>query len=71
MPGEIDLPIPDPGSLTRGRFTYFPVVPGRLEFALEVRAAILRDQIDALKAGKAGKPVAPRRGVRYRQKARK
>jgi hypothetical protein len=44
MPGEIDLPIPDPGSLARGRFTYFPVVPGRLEFALEVRAAILRDR---------------------------
>src|ERR1017187_7348120 len=44
MPGEIDLPIPDAGSLTRGRFTYFPVVPGRLEFALEVRAAILRDR---------------------------
>src|SRR4051794_27624826 len=42
MPGEIALPIPDPGSLTRGRFTYFPVVPGRLEFAIEVRAAILR-----------------------------
>ncbi len=38
MSGEIDLPIPDPGSLTRGRFTYFPVVPGRLEFAIEVRA---------------------------------
>jgi hypothetical protein len=44
MPAEIDLPIPDPGSLSRGRFTYFPVVPGRLEFALEVRAAILRDR---------------------------
>src|ERR1019366_8877763 len=44
MPGEIDLPIPDPGSLSRGRFTYFPVLPGRLEFALEVRAAILRDR---------------------------
>ena len=29
---------------TRGRFTYFPVVPGRLEFAIEVRAAILRDR---------------------------
>src|SRR6202012_4755342 len=37
-------PIPDPGSLRRGRFTYFPVVPGRLEFALEVRRAILRDR---------------------------
>jgi hypothetical protein len=44
MPGEIDLPIPDPGSLQRGRFTYFPVVPGRLEFAIEVRNAILRER---------------------------
>jgi hypothetical protein len=44
MPGEIDLPLPDPGSLTRGRSTYFPVVPGRLEFAIEVRQAILRDR---------------------------
>jgi len=48
MPGEIDPPLPEPlpdlGSLTRGRFTYFPVVPGRLEFATEVRQAILRDR---------------------------
>jgi hypothetical protein len=44
MPGEIDLPLPDPGCLTRGRSTYFPVVPGRLEFAIEVRQAILRDR---------------------------
>jgi hypothetical protein len=44
MPGEIDLPIPDPASLTRGRFTYFPVVPGRLEFAIEVRRAILESR---------------------------
>src|SRR5271157_3104070 len=44
MPGETDLPLPDPGSLKRGRFTYFPVVPGRLEFAIEVRQAILRDR---------------------------
>jgi hypothetical protein len=43
MSGAIDLPLPDAGSLKRGRFTYFPVVPGRLEFALEVRRAILRD----------------------------
>src|SRR3954469_22315845 len=43
MPGEIDLPLPDPGSLKRGRFTYFPVAPGRLEFAIEVRQAILRE----------------------------
>jgi hypothetical protein len=44
MPGEIDLPLPDFGSLERGRFTYFPVVPGRMEFAIEVRAAILRER---------------------------
>src|ERR1041385_5567283 len=39
-----DEPLPDFGSLKRGRFTYFPVVPGRLEFAIEVRQAILRDR---------------------------
>jgi hypothetical protein len=44
MSGALDLPLPDPGSLKRGRFTYFPVAPGRLEFALEVRRAILRDR---------------------------
>jgi hypothetical protein len=44
MSAETGLPLPDPGSLKRGRFTYFPVVPGRLEFALEVRQAILRDR---------------------------
>jgi hypothetical protein len=44
MPGETDLPLPDAGSLKRGRFTYFPVVPGRLEFSIEVRQAILRDR---------------------------
>ena len=45
MPGEIGLPdLPDPGSLRRGRFTYLPVAPGRLEFAIEVRQAILRDR---------------------------
>jgi hypothetical protein len=37
-------PIPEAGSLRRGRFTYFPVVPGRLEFAIEVRQAILRER---------------------------
>ncbi len=42
MPGEADLP--DFGSLKRGRFTYFPVVPARLEFAVEVRRAILRER---------------------------
>ena len=42
MPEEPGPSFPDPGSLKRGRFTYFPVVPGRLEFAIEVRRAILR-----------------------------
>jgi len=32
------------GSLRRGRFTYFPVAPGRLEFAAEVRQALLREK---------------------------
>ena len=44
MPEAAGPPLPDPGSLTRGRFSYFPVVPGRLEFALEVRRAILRER---------------------------
>src|SRR5581483_1951801 len=34
----------DPGSLKRGNYTYFPVIPGRLEFAIEVRRAILRNR---------------------------
>jgi len=42
MPGNAELP--DPGSLCRGHFHYLPVVPGRLEFAIEVRQAILRDK---------------------------
>jgi hypothetical protein len=37
-------PTPESASLRRGRFTYFPVVPGRMEFALEVRRAILRER---------------------------
>src|SRR5262249_31658711 len=48
MPGEIDPLLPDAGSLTRGRFTYFPVVPGRVEFAAEVRRAILRDRPEVI-----------------------
>jgi hypothetical protein len=35
---------PDPGSLVRGRFRYLPVAPGRLEFAVEVRKAILTEK---------------------------
>ncbi|MEO8659060.1 MAG: hypothetical protein ABI693_11350 [Bryobacteraceae bacterium] len=37
-----DLPPPDAGGLRRGNLTYFPVAPGRVEFAIEVRKAILR-----------------------------
>jgi hypothetical protein len=44
MPDESDLSIPEAGSLQRGRFTYFPVAPGRMEFAIEVRRAILRER---------------------------
>lgn len=44
MSQESDLRLTDPGSLQRGRFQYFPVAPGRLEFAIEVRRAILRDR---------------------------
>ncbi len=32
------------GSLRRGRFRYLPVVPGRMEFAEEVRLAVLQDR---------------------------
>ena len=41
MSGETVPSLPDFGSLERGRFSYLPVVPGRLEFALEVRKRIL------------------------------
>ena len=46
MPGESDrLPEGfDPTNLRRGRFLYLPVVPGRLEFAIEVRRRILRER---------------------------
>src|SRR5690349_2004441 len=44
MPEETGLPESLAGSLERGRFRYFPVVPGRLEFAIEVRQAILRER---------------------------
>jgi len=53
MPGETapSLPegqLPDFGSLRRGRFTYLPVVPGRLEFAAEVRRRILEQKPDVV-----------------------
>ena len=34
----------DPGSLKRGRLHYLPVVPGRMEFAEEVRKTILTER---------------------------
>src|SRR5215472_2028572 len=45
MPGETAPFLPDDfGSLKRGRYHYFPVAPGRMEFAIAVREAILRDR---------------------------
>jgi hypothetical protein len=35
-------PDTDPAGLKRGRFTYFPVVPGRVEFSAELRRRILQ-----------------------------
>jgi hypothetical protein len=50
MSGVTGPSLPDFGSLERGRFTYLPVVPGRLEFAVEVRRRILaaRPEVVAL-----------------------
>ncbi len=44
MSGETGPPIPELESLKRGQFTYFPVVPGRMEFAMEVRRALLAER---------------------------
>src|SRR4029077_8315537 len=43
-----DAPSPDFSSLERGRFSYLPVVPGRLEFAIEVRRRILAERPDVV-----------------------
>ena len=40
----------DAGSLDRDRFRYFPVVPGRMEFAIEVRRALLAVRPDVVAA---------------------
>ncbi|MCP5119453.1 MAG: hypothetical protein GY953_52295, partial [bacterium] len=48
MPDEPDLTLGDLGSLERGRFTYFPVAPGRIEFAIEVRRAIRERRPDVV-----------------------
>jgi hypothetical protein len=44
------LPGFDPASLHRGRYVYFPVAPGRLEFAIELRRRLLaqRPQVVAV-----------------------
>ena len=42
MPEPDILPLPDFSDLQRGQFLYFPVVPGKLEFAAAVRQALLR-----------------------------
>ncbi len=44
LPSDFGNELFDAGSLKRGHFHYFPVAPGRLEFALEVRRAILRER---------------------------
>lgn len=36
-----DEPLSGAGSLVRGAFTYFPVAPGRVEFAIELRRVLL------------------------------
>jgi hypothetical protein len=43
-PPEAEPSDQDWSSLQRGRFSYLPVVPGRLEFSIEVRRRILADR---------------------------
>ncbi len=44
MSHGFDVSAAELNSLRRGRFTYFPVVPGRLEFAVELRRKILAEK---------------------------
>ncbi len=44
MPDPTGPSLPDFSSLERGRFSYVPVVPGRMEFAIEVRRRILAER---------------------------
>ncbi len=44
MSGAFELEFSEAGSLRRGRFRYVPVAAGRLEFAAEVRRAILAER---------------------------
>jgi len=43
-----DLDLAALASLRRGNYTYFPVVPGRLEFAAELRRRLLDERPDAI-----------------------
>src|SRR5580693_220723 len=49
-PPEGTTPESEPlwSSLERGRFSYLPVVPGRLEFSIEVRRRILAERPDVV-----------------------
>jgi hypothetical protein len=44
MSQDLSHALADAGSLRRGNFTYFPVVPGRVEFAAALRRMILRER---------------------------
>lgn len=48
MPGGDDAVAAQASSLRRGQFTYLPVVPHRLEFALEVRRALLAERPEVI-----------------------
>ena len=48
MSHEPEFKLPGLDSLRRGNITYLPVVPGRLEFAIEVRRAILLQRPDVV-----------------------
>ncbi|MBK5294912.1 MAG: hypothetical protein JJE04_24940 [Acidobacteriia bacterium] len=48
MSHEPEATLPGIGSLRRGNITYLPVVAGRLEFAIEVRRAILLQRPDVV-----------------------
>jgi hypothetical protein len=45
---ELAALLKDAGSLRRGRFRYLPVAPSRMEFAVEVRRAILAERPDVV-----------------------
>ncbi|MBM3810613.1 MAG: hypothetical protein FJW20_03140 [Acidimicrobiia bacterium] len=48
MSREPEGALPELESLSRGKITYLPVAPGRMEFAIEVRRAILLNRPDVV-----------------------